>query len=111
MNRVTGSNHDAMAEWIRSFDLSRPVHYEGARQAPMPDMVSVMYPDVPTVIREGQRTDDARPYFLCEYAHAMGNGPGNLKEYWEAFRTYPRLIGGCVWDWVDQGIAPVYRRW
>jgi beta-galactosidase/beta-glucuronidase len=99
-----GSNHDAMAEWIRSFDLSRPVHYEGARQAPMPDMVSVMYPDLPTVIREGKRTDDARPYFLCEYAHAMGNGPGNLKEYWEAFRTYPRLIGGCVWDWVDQGL-------
>jgi beta-galactosidase/beta-glucuronidase len=99
-----GPNHDAMAEWIRSFDASRPVHYEGARQAPMPDMVSVMYADVETVIREGQRTDDPRPYFLCEYAHAMGNGPGNLKEYWEAFRRYPRLIGGCVWDWVDQGI-------
>jgi beta-galactosidase/beta-glucuronidase len=99
-----GTNHDAMAEWIRSFDSSRPVHYEGARQAPMPDMVSVMYADVPTVIREGQRSDDPRPYFMCEYAHAMGNGPGNLKEYWDAFRTYPRLIGGCVWDWVDQGI-------
>jgi beta-galactosidase/beta-glucuronidase len=99
-----GSNHDAMAEWIRSFDLSRPVHYEGARDAAMPDMVSVMYPDVQTVIREGQRTDDPRPYFLCEYAHAMGNGPGNLTEYWDEFRRYPRLIGGCVWDWVDQGI-------
>jgi beta-galactosidase/beta-glucuronidase len=99
-----GPNHDAMADWIRAFDTSRPVHYEGARQAPMPDMVSVMYPDVKTVIREGKRTDDHRPYFLCEYAHAMGNGPGNLKEYWEAFRMYPRLIGGCVWDWVDQGI-------
>jgi beta-galactosidase/beta-glucuronidase len=53
-----GPNHDAMAEWIRAFDASRPVHYEGARHAPMPDMVSVMYADVPTVIREGQRTDD-----------------------------------------------------
>ena len=49
--------------------------------------------------KEGARTDDGRPFFLCEYAHAMGNGPGNLKEYWDAIYQSPRLLGGCVWEW------------
>ena len=63
-----------------------------------------MYPTVETLIAEGQRTDDPRPYFMCEYAHAMGNGPGNLKEYWEAIYRYDRLLGGCIWEWVDHGL-------
>lgn len=44
------------------------------------------------------------PFLLCEYAHAMGNGPGNLKEYWDVIYKYPRLLGGCVWEWADHGI-------
>ena len=55
------------------------------------------------VIHQGA-LDEPKPYFLCEYAHAMGNGPGSLKEYWEAIRNSPRLIGGCVWEWADHGI-------
>jgi len=66
--------------------------------------VSTMYPTVERLIEEGKRTDDERPFFMCEYAHAMGNGPGNLKEYWEAIRAHPRLLGGCIWEWVDHGI-------
>ena len=99
-----GPNHDAMAEWIRGADPTRLLHYEGAGDSPMVDLVSTMYPTVDRLIEEGKRTDDDRPFFMCEYAHAMGNGPGNLKEYWEAIRAHPRLLGGCIWEWVDHGI-------
>ncbi|MFB3879783.1 MAG: glycoside hydrolase family 2 TIM barrel-domain containing protein [Armatimonadota bacterium] len=99
-----GPNHDAMAEWIRGADPTRLIHYEGAHDSPMVDVVSTMYPTVARLIEEGKRTGDDRPFFMCEYAHAMGNGPGNLKEYWEAIRAHPRLLGGCIWEWVDHGI-------
>ncbi|HEY9077756.1 MAG TPA: glycoside hydrolase family 2 TIM barrel-domain containing protein [Anaerolineaceae bacterium] len=99
-----GKNHDAMAALIRKLDPTRFIHYERALESPTVDVVSVMYPTVERLIHEGKRTDDPRPFFMCEYAHAMGNGPGNLKEYWDAIRTYPRLIGGCVWEWVDHSI-------
>ena len=55
-------------------------------------------------IRQGTPVKDARPFFQCEYAHAIGNGPGHLKDYWDAFYRYPRLIGGCVWEWAYHGI-------
>ncbi len=110
-----GRNHDAMSAWIRARDDSRLIHYEGAQYAPgVVDVVSQMYPTVDHIIQQGQVTDDPRPYFMCEYAHAMGNGPGNLKEYWEAIYAHPRLIGGCVWEWVDHAIRrrlPDGREW
>ncbi|MGC4105707.1 MAG: glycoside hydrolase family 2 TIM barrel-domain containing protein [Thermomicrobiales bacterium] len=104
-----GDNHDAMAAWVRAVDPSRPVHYEGSvhiadRVSKESDLHSVMYPSVEEVIRQAESTDDPRPYFLCEYAHAMGNGPGSFKEYWEAIRAHDRLIGGCVWEWADHGV-------
>ncbi len=105
-----GENHAAMSEWIRGRDATRPIHYERAietAEAPAPasvDVVSQMYTSVENLIKQGERTDEPRPFFLCEYAHAMGNGPGNLKEYWEVIRKYPRLIGGCIWEWVDHAI-------
>ena len=99
-----GPNHEAMAAYIRRADPTRYIHYERAGESPVVDIVSQMYTSVNELIKQGQRTDDPRPFFLCEYAHAMGNGPGNLKEYWEAIRTYPRLLGGCVWEWCDHGI-------
>ncbi len=99
-----GPNHHAMAACIRAIDPTRPLHYEGAREAAGVDVVSVMYPTVAEIIKQGRRKDAPRPYFICEYAHAMGQGPGNLKEYWQAIRTYPRLIGGCVWEWADHGL-------
>lgn len=52
----------------------------------------------------GRDTSLEKPHVVCEYAHAMGNGPGGLKEYWEIFNRYPRLQGGFVWEWVDHGI-------
>ena len=99
-----GPNHDAMAAWIRQSDPTRPIHYEGAGRAKVVDVVSVMYPSVEALIKEGEAQDDPRPFFMCEYAHAMGNGSGNLKEYWQAIYAHPRLMGGCVWEWVDHGI-------
>lgn len=102
-----GQNQDAMYAWLKEHDPSRPVHLEviAHRHAPVAatDMHSTMYPPVEEVIRQGQ-SDEPKPYILIEYAHAMGNGPGSLKEYWEAIRTYPRLIGGLVWEWADHGI-------
>jgi beta-galactosidase/beta-glucuronidase len=99
-----GQNHDAMAAAIRAIDPTRPIHYERAGEAPVVDVVSEMYTSLPNLIKQGEKADDARPYFMCEYAHAMGNSPGNLKEYWDAIWKYPRLIGGCVWEWTDHGI-------
>ncbi|MDD4796889.1 MAG: glycoside hydrolase family 2 TIM barrel-domain containing protein, partial [Eubacteriales bacterium] len=100
-----GANHDAMAAWIRENEPSRPIHYEGAHDAPtVVDLVSTMYPSMDKLRHEAQRTDDTRPYFMCEYAHAMGQGPGNLKEYWDLVEASPRLIGGCIWEWADHGI-------
>ncbi len=109
-----GPNHDAMAAWIREADPTRPIHYERAIEAPIVDVVSTMYPTVAELVRQGERTDDPRPFFMCEYAHAMGNSPGNLKEYWDAIWRLPRLIGGCVWEWTDHGIrqrTPDGREW
>jgi len=99
-----GANHDAMAAWIRAHDPTRLIHYEGAGESPVMDVVSVMYPTVERLAEQGGRTDDPRPFFMCEYAHAMGNGPGNLREYWDAIYAFDRLLGGCVWEWVDHGL-------
>jgi beta-galactosidase len=63
-----------------------------------------MYARIPEIIRLATNPNDDRPMVLCEYAHAMGNSVGNLKEYWDAIRTHKRLIGGFIWDWVDQGL-------
>ena len=114
-----GPNHDAMAEWIRRHDPTRPIHYESAFDAPMVDMVSVMYPRIGPIPEElanepGRRRKslielaelegETRPLLMCEYAHSMGNSTGNLREYWDVIESHPRCIGGFIWDWVDQGI-------
>ncbi|OXM87974.1 beta-galactosidase subunit alpha [Paenibacillus rigui] len=99
-----GPNHDAMAAWVREADPTRPIHYERAKDAPVVDIVSSMYPSLAALIEEGEKPD-ARPYLMCEFGHAMGNAVGNLKEYWDAIYTYPRLLGGLIWEWTDHGIA------
>ena len=100
-----GRNHQKMAEWIRMKDPSRPIHYEGSDHAEVVDIVSMMYPSIKSLKSAGENNEkDPRPIFMCEYAHAMGNSPGSLREYWTLIYQYPRLIGGCIWDWVDQGL-------
>jgi beta-galactosidase len=95
-----GVNFEACRDAIKERDEERPVHYE--RYNEIADIESTMYPRVEQVERIGAQ-DNPKPFILCEYAHAMGNAVGNLQEYWDVIEKYPRLIGGCIWDWVDQG--------
>lgn len=99
----SGRNFDAMYKRAKEMDPTRPVHYEGKNS--IADMESNMYPSLSDMIRRDHRESD-KPYFLCEYVHAMGNAVGNLKEYWDYIENgSERIIGGCVWDWVDQGLV------
>ncbi len=101
-----GSHYDKMCEWIRSRDQVRLIHNERANMVDNPpcvDVVSYMYVDLQTLEKEGKEKDK-RPYFLCEYSHAMGNGPGDVKDYMDVFYRYPRLIGGCIWEWADHTV-------
>ncbi|MHB1458961.1 MAG: glycoside hydrolase family 2 TIM barrel-domain containing protein, partial [Armatimonadota bacterium] len=112
-----GANHEAMAKTTREIDPTRFIHYEGDQKLKVVDVFSQMYTHLDNVIRIGNGEtgvdnwgngvpDDytRMPFILCEYAHAMGNGPGGLLEYWDAFYKYPRLQGGFIWEWVDHGI-------
>jgi len=100
-----GCNHEAMAAWTKKTDPSRPVHYERDLEAKVADFFGgPMYMHVDKCIERAEEENWEKPIILCEYAHAMGNGPGGLKEYWEAFYKYRRLQGGFVWDFVDQGL-------
>ena len=111
-----GPNHDAMAGWMRGYDPDRVVHYEGAishgpkywkRGRLATDLVCPMYPHISDIIAYAEDPTNDRPFIMCEYAHAMGNSVGNLKEYWDAIENYPGLQGGFIWDWVDQGLIKV----
>ncbi|NQU40281.1 MAG: DUF4981 domain-containing protein [Lentisphaerae bacterium] len=99
-----GLNHATMYRRTKEIDSTRPVHYELDSEALTADMFSRMYTPVDGLSVEGKKRGATKPFMLCEYAHAMGNGPGGLREYWDIFYRYPRLMGGFVWDWVDQGI-------
>jgi beta-galactosidase len=98
----TGTNLAAMATWTRERDPSRPVHYEGDRDCRYVDVYSRMYASHAEVDEIGRSSGP--PFVLCEYAHAMGNGPGGLTEYQELFERHPRCAGGFVWEWLDHGI-------
>ncbi|RJX67172.1 beta-galactosidase [Vibrio sinensis] len=116
-----GYSHHAMYQWTKQRDPSRPVQYEGGgADTKATDIIVPMYarvdrdqrfapaPEVTPKIgikRWLSLPGEDRPLILCEYAHAMGNSLGNFNKYWQAFREYPRLQGGFIWDWVDQGIT------
>ena len=103
-------NTDAMYDWLRQH-TELPIHYESvihSRRVAY-DVGSEMYPQVENVALVGQhrRKEKAlneRPYFLCEYAHAMGVGPGNAEAYWQEIYRYDNLMGGCVWEMVDHAV-------
>lgn len=100
-----GSNHVAMADLAREMDGTRLIHYERCPGAEMADVVGSMYTHPDDLAALGRRTDLDKPHLLTEYGHAMGNGPGSLKEYWEVIESSPRLQGGFVWEWLDHGLA------
>ncbi|WP_211588875.1 glycoside hydrolase family 2 TIM barrel-domain containing protein [Allorhizocola rhizosphaerae] len=98
-----GQNLAHMAAAIRALDPTRPIHYEGDRSYAHSDVHSRMYAPHAEVEEIG-KAPDGKPFILCEYAHAMGNGPGGLSEYQRLFETYERCQGGFVWEWIDHGI-------
>ncbi|MFB7494485.1 glycoside hydrolase family 2 TIM barrel-domain containing protein [Streptomyces sp. NPDC056161] len=115
----TGSNLAAMSAWVHVRDAERPVHYEGDHTGEYTDVYSRMYPSVPETEEIGtdgsgstllnctpaqSARQRAKPFLLCEYAHAMGNGPGAFDQYEALVDRYPRLHGGFVWEWRDHGI-------
>ena len=104
-----------MIDWLRATDPRRLVHCEDASRAvdvkderlcapeyyDHPDMHSRMYPTIASVEEYAKDENRPLPYFLCEYSHAMGNGPGDMADYWEVIYQYPKLMGGCIWEWAD----------
>lgn len=111
-----GHNHDALYQWIKQVDPSRPVQYEGGgADTPATDIIAPMYARVDqdqvapvnskwAIKKWLSQPGETRPLILCEYAHSMGNSLGGFAKYWDAFEQYPRLQGGFIWDWVDQGL-------
>lgn len=109
-----GPNHDAMAGWIRGYDPDRVIHYEGTVSGGIQnwkqghtasDICCPMYPHISDIIAYAEDKTNDRPLIMCEFAHAMGNSVGNLKEYWEAIEGHHGLQGGFIWDWMDQGLV------
>ncbi|GAA1897075.1 glycoside hydrolase family 2 TIM barrel-domain containing protein [Asanoa iriomotensis] len=98
-----GRNLASMATVAREVDPDRPLHYEGDRSCAHTDVHSRMYA-TPDEVAEIGAAAGGLPFVLCEYAHAMGNGPGLLTTYRELFERYPRCQGGFVWEWLDHGI-------
>lgn len=100
-----GGMFEHMVEFFKDRDDSRMVHYEGmsggSKGSTGIDMVSHMYYD-PDSILSYAKGESHMPFILCEYDHAMGNAVGNLKEYWDIIRQYDNMLGGFIWDWVDQ---------
>ena len=107
---------------VRKLDPDRLIHWE--RGNTLADIDSRMYPDVDWLEKKGKLGDGpangetmedkygrpesaysaGKPFFMCEYAHAMGNAIGNLQEYWDVIYAHESLVGGCIWDWVDQSM-------
>ncbi len=112
-----GVNHAKMKATANALD-SRPIHYEGDYECKLADVYSQMYSDPDKVRKMGEGKVEVnqgpfkiqpadytkKPFVLCEYAHAMGNGPGGLKDYWEVIDSYERVQGAWVWEWIDHGI-------
>ena len=99
-----GKNFEASADSIRAYDPTRPIHYE--RNNDISDMGSTMYPSIKWVREAVQGKDQELkyPFYICEYAHSMGNAVGNLQDYWDAIESTNHFIGGSIWDWKDQGL-------
>ena len=98
-----GVNFTACYDWIKERNVHRPVHYERAGSGHNTDIYAHMYTS-PGGVANYAKKKQKKPLILCEYAHAMGNSTGNMKEYWAVFDGDNEAQGGFVWDWVDQGI-------
>jgi len=99
-----GQNFIDCYKWIKEYDKTRPVQYEGATGSPDHcDIACPMYADYGAMERH-EKSSDPRPFIECEYAHAMGNSEGGFKEYWDVIRANRSVQGGFIWDFVDQAV-------
>lgn len=104
--------HLEMIKFLRNSDKKRLIHCEDASRASRrypefyqrPDMFSGMYLPIDEIRQYAEDESKKLPLFLCEYSHAMGNGPGDLADYWEVIYKYTKLIGGCIWEWADHTV-------
>jgi beta-galactosidase len=116
-----GTNHDAAAGWIRRYDSSRPLQYEGCirwdwlAEQKVSDILAPMYPPVSAIVAHAQSGRQRQPLIMCEYSHAMGNSNGTLADYWEAIESTDGLQGGFIWEWWDHGLVQTLpdgtKRW
>ena len=114
-------NHTMLYGWIKGYDESRFVQYEGAhrpewgqephnyeRRGMGTDIICPMYPSIEEITQWAEviapRINETRPFIMCEYAHAMGNSSGSLEDYWKVIKEKHGLQGGFIWDWIDQGL-------
>lgn len=101
---------DVCYDYLKKENPEIPVHYEGVNRSKRwaYDVVSHMYakPDLMRKVRDGKAGAkyENKPFFQCEYAHAMGNGPGGLEEYMQLFYSSPQFMGGCIWEWADHSV-------
>ncbi len=106
-----GANHDAAAGWLRRYDPSRPIHYEGAIRfdwgsaQTASDITCPMYPPIAGIVAHATNGTQRHPLIMCEFSHAMGNSNGTLAEYWDAIESTPGLQGGFIWEWWDHGLV------
>ena len=106
-----GFNHDAEAGYIRRYDPSRPLHYEGAihwdwsSDQNVSDVVCPMYPPIESIVAHARSGRQRHPLIMCEYSHAMGNSNGTMAEYWDAIESTDGLQGGFMWEWRDHGLV------
>ena len=116
-----GLNHEAAAAWLRRYDPSRPLHYEGAirydwtSDQGISDLTCPMYPPISAIVGHARSGGQRHPLIMCEFSHAMGNSNGTLAEYWDAIESTPGLQGGFIWEWWDHGLLQDLpdgrRRW
>lgn len=104
-----GKNHVTMSRFLKEHDPDRPIHFEhifcGEKYYDAVDLTSNMYwapEDIEKALQEPKFAE--KPYFLCEYCHAMGNGPGDLYKYWELINRTDQIFGGCVWELTDHAV-------
>ncbi len=111
MGNEAGDGHNFLNgyKWIKGRDATRPVQYERAEHSTNAperhtDIWCPMYAKIEEIESYAGNSKNDRPLIMCEYAHAMGNSTGNLQDYWDVIEKYPKLQGGFIWDWVDQGL-------
>ena len=106
-----GLNHEAAAAWLRRYDPSRPLHYEGAirydwtSDQGVSDLTCPMYPPISAIVDHARSGLQRHPLIMCEFSHAMGNSNGTLAEYWDAIESTPGLQGGFIWEFWDHGLV------